>query len=273
MSNAQPLLLITNDDGIDSPGLWAAAQAVTGLGEIIVAAPCQQWSGASRCFSSQVSGIVTPRAIEIAGQAVEAFCVDAAPAQVVLHALLELVPRRPDLLIVGINYGENLGADATISGTVGAALQGATAGIPAIAVSLQTPKEMHVNPSNDVDFTAAMHFTHLFARRLLHAALPFDADALKIDVPQDATPSTPWRLARVSRRTYFHAVPPLRDDLSQPSPIDYAPRWELQALERDSDIYALAVERIVSVAPLSVDLTSRADPGQVEALLCGPLDF
>ncbi|RME35802.1 MAG: hypothetical protein D6793_06855 [Thermoflexia bacterium] len=81
-------------------------------------------------------------------------------------------PRRPDLLVVGINYGENPGADVTCSGTVGAAFQGASRGIPALAVSRQAPKDAHLNLSDQVDFSAAAHFTRLFARRMLEVPLP-----------------------------------------------------------------------------------------------------
>ncbi|HIP86969.1 MAG TPA: 5'/3'-nucleotidase SurE [Anaerolineales bacterium] len=273
MTETHSLILVTNDDGIGSPGLRAAAQAVMGLGDLLVAAPCRQWSGAGRCLPADSTGIIHPHPLIVDGQEVKCFCVDGTPAQVILHAVLELAPRRPDLLVVGVNYGENLGADVTISGTVGAALQGAAMGIPSLAVSLQTPKETHTNPSDDVDFTAAIHFTRTFARRLLKVSLPFDVDVLKIDIPDDATPRTPWRLTRVSRHTYFYPLPPRRDDWSRPAQVDYEARWDPDALEPDSDIYAVAVDRVVSVAPLSIDLTSRADPGEVEALLRGPTDL
>jgi 5'-nucleotidase len=271
MQNEQPLILVANDDGILSPGLWAAAQALLDLGEPLVVAPCQQWSGAGRSFPINSPGTVSSHPLEIAGRTLDAFCVDASPAQVVLRAVLELAPRKPDLLVVGINYGENMGADVTISGTVGAALQGAAQDIPSLAVSLQTPKETHGNPSTDIDFTTAIHFTRFFARRLLAASMPFDVDVLKIDIPSTATPTTPWRLTRVSRQTYFRAIPPNRqgDDSLRPIVVDYEARWDQATIEPDSDIYALGVERIVSVAPLSLDLSSRTDLGEVEALLHG----
>lgn len=269
----RPLILITNDDGIGSPGLRAAVEAVLELGEPLVVAPCHQWSGASRCLPTDSSGTVRPYPMRVAGRPVKAFCVDGAPAQAVLHAVLELTPRQPDLLVVGINYGENLGADATISGTIGAALQGAAMGVPALAVSLQTPKETHINPSEAVDFSTATHFARLFARRMLATTLPFDVDVLKVDIPDDATPQTPWRLARLSRHTYYRPIPPRRTDLLTPARIDYEAHWDPQELEPDSDIQALAVDRVVSVVPLSIDLTSRADPGRLETLLRGPIEL
>jgi len=265
-----PLILITNDDGISSPGLRAAVEAALPLGQVLVAGPAQQWSGAGRSMPQGPKGGILPYPLEVDGQPVTAYQVDASPALAVLHAVHELVPRRPDLLISGINFGENLGTDVTISGTVGAALQGAAIGIPSLATSLQTPKEMHINPSKSIDFSAAIHFVRLFARRMLATTLPFDTDLLKLDVPSDATPETPWRLTRVSRHRYFVSAPPQRRDLTKPGRIDYDPMTDPESTEPDSDIHALAVDRVVSVAPMSVDLTSRVDRWEMEELLLGP---
>lgn len=298
---APPLILITNDDGIASPGLRAAVQAVLSLGEPLVVAPARQWSGAARSMPPGPEGRIAPYPLDVEGQPpfdrqlvslpnhrppVTAYQVDASPALTVLHGVLELAPRRPALLISGINYGVNLGSDVTVSGTVGAALQGADCGIPSLAVSLQTPKEMHVQPSDSVDFTAAIHFTRLFARRMLQVTLPFDVDVIKVDVPDDATPDTPWRLTRVSRHAYYVSVSSHRTGLAElvlsdalsPSkggveglaPLDYELIAHPERTEPDSDIYALAVDRVVSVAPLSLDLTSRTPFGDIEPLLCGP---
>jgi 5'-nucleotidase len=258
-----PLILVTNDDGIASPGLRAAAQAALPLGELLVVASNRQWSGAGRSMP-RAEGRITPFAMEIDGQPIAAYQTDAAPALIVIHALHELAPRPPALLISGINYGENLGSDVTISGTVGAALQAVVCGIPALAASLQTPKETHARPSDGVDFSAAIHFTRTFARKMLQTSLPFDVDALKLDVPDDATPHTPWRLTRVSRHPYFVTVPPQRTNLADPLTLDYDTTPHPEHVEPDSDIYALAVDRVVSVAPLSIDLTSRADLDAIE---------
>jgi 5'-nucleotidase len=245
-------------------------EAALPLGQVLVAGPAQQWSGAGRSMPQGPKGDILPYPLEVDGQPVTAYQVDASPALVVLHAVHELVPRRPDLLISGINFGENLGTDVTISGTVGAALQGAAIGIPALAASLQTPKETHVNPSESIDFGAAMHFVRLFAQRMLATLLPFDTDLLKLDVPSDATPGTPWRLTRVSRYPYFISAPPRRRDISKPGRIDYDPLADPESTEPDSDIHALAVDRVVSIAPMSVDLTSRVNRYEMEALLLGP---
>ncbi len=285
MPTQKPLILITNDDGIASPGLRAVVQATLPLGQVIVAAPTRQWSGAGRSMPYGMSKHTERYPLEVDQQPVTAYQIDASPALVVARAMLMLAPRRPTLLISGVNYGENLGSDVTISGTVGAALQGAVLGVPSLAVSLQTPKEMHNHPSDDVDFGAAIHFVRTFARWMLQTTLPFDVDVLKIDLPDDATPETPWRLTRISRHPYFVGVMQERTekdvleenidtadtdvnvlDIST----DYQQLSHPERTEPDSDIYALAVDRVVSVAPLSLDLSSRADPGQMQALLRGP---
>jgi 5'-nucleotidase len=264
-----PLILITNDDGVTSPGLRAAVQAALPLGEILVVAPNRQWSGAGRSMP-WTEDCITPFPMEVEGKPITAYQADASPALIVLYALFELAPRPPALLISGINYGENLGSDATISGTVGAALQAAVSGIPALAASLQTPKETHTKPSSTIDFSAAIHFARLFARRMLETSLPFDVDVLKLDVPDDATPETPWRLTRASRQPYFVTVPPERTNLSEPLTLDYETTPYSDQTEPDSDIYALTVDRVVSVAPLSIDLTTRANLEEVERLLRTP---
>ena len=261
-----PLILITNDDGIQSPGLHAAVEAALPLGEILVFAPNRQWSGAGRSMP-RAEGRITPFPMEVDGQPIKAYQTDASPALIVIYALYELVPRPPSLVISGINYGENLGSDVTISGTVGAALQAAVSGIPALAASLQTPKETHVKPSDSIDFSAAIHFTRLFARRMLETSLAGDVDVLKLDVPDDATPQTPWRLTRLARQPYFVTIPPERACLADPLTLDYESLSHPELTEPNSDIYALAVDRIVSVAPLSIDLTTRTDFRELETLL------
>jgi 5'-nucleotidase len=266
MADNPPLILVTNDDGITSPGLRAAVTAALPLGDVLVVAPSRQWSGAGRSMP-WTEGRITPFPMEVDGRSITAYQTDASPALIVLYTVLEIAPRTPSLLISGINFGENMGSDVTVSGTVGAALQAAVSGVPALASSLQTPKETHVAMSDDIDFATAIHFTRLFARRMLELELPHDVDVLKIDVPDTATPETPWRLTRASRHSYFLTVPPQRVDPAQPLTLDYTTIADAGATEPDSDIHALAVDRVVSVAPISIDLTSRADFRAIESLL------
>lgn len=262
-----PKILICNDDGIHSPGLHAATQAVMNMGEVIVVAPSAQQTSAGRSLKGYKESAFKTIDYEIDGRKIDAFHCDCSPALAVHHGLNVLCTNgKPDLLISGINYGENMGINITVSGTVGAALEGASKGIPALAVSLQTEIDSYHEYTTQ-DWTAASHFLAFFARLLLGTRLPFDVDVLKIDVPENATVQTPWRLTRLSRQAYYSNV------IEQPSPESKIGDTELKiqidhaSLERESDICTLAIDHVVSVTPLSLDLTSRADFGSIHNLL------
>lgn len=265
--NNRPLILVTNDDGFASPGLRAAVRAATRLGEVLVVAPAGQQTGAGRSMPATGALLAEPKALTVDGHAIRAYSIPGTPAQCVMYGVLAIAGAPVDLVISGINYGENLGIEITASGTVGAALEAAATGIPALAISRETHKRFHFNPEEGMDFTVAEHFTGLFGRMLLDQAMPPDADVLKVDVPETATPETPWRATRVSRQRYYYSIPLENPDLSQPVYVDYEVQMDMDTLERDSDIWAMAVDRVVSVAPLSLDLSSRLDLGSFSGLL------
>ncbi|MBN1955941.1 MAG: 5'/3'-nucleotidase SurE [Anaerolineae bacterium] len=258
----QPLILVTNDDGIDSRGLWAAVEAVLLLGEVLVVAPDRQWSGGGRSMPPDVSGRLTPASRRVGGVQVTAYAVDASPALAVIHGVVELAPRFPSLVVSGVNSGANLGIEVTISGTVGAALEGGAFGIPSIAVSLEMDPAYHLTGSDAVDYAAAIEFTQCFACQMLTNQLPDDVDALSVNVPADAAPGSPWRLTRLSRRRYFVPLPPDRaNGRGRPG---YKLMEDIAAAEPDSDVWAIKVDRVVSVTPLSLDLTARVSTRSVD---------
>ncbi len=254
----RPLILLTNDDGITSPGLHAAAYALASIGDLLVAAPANQQTAMGRSHTGRQGALLEKVDIGIQDPKVAAYGLDASPATVVRHALQALCQgRKPDLLVSGINYGENVGSTITVSGTVGAAFEGAVHGIPALAISLQMDFSK-IHHHGEADWRAAAHFVRLFALRLLERSMPPDVDVLKVDVPESATPDTPWRLTRLSRQHYVEVL------LDEPHPGSalgegrISVRVDEATLEPDSDIYALVRDRVVSVTPLSLDATSRA---------------
>ncbi len=261
---SSPQILLTNDDGIRSPGLWAAARALSELGYVNVAAPRDQFSGAGRSKPITSDGIIEIKTVTVNGQSWQVYAVGGTPAQTVQHALLEILPEPPALVVAGINYGENAGVGVTISGTVGAALEGAAHGIPSLAVSLETRQEEHLSYSTTVDFDTAAYFAVYFGRLMMKRRFPADVDILKVDVPSDATPQTPWTVTRLSHRLYYEPVLPERSSWNEPGLIGYRlaadPRDDMQ----DSDVYALRVRRMVTVTPLSLDMTSRVDLSKLE---------
>lgn len=252
-----PLILATNDDGINSAGLWAAVEALAPLGEVLVVAPSRQWSGAGRSMPHTVTGVFEQSTRDVAGRTVTAYAVDASPALCVIHAVLEFAPRLPDVLVSGINYGENLSTEVTVSGTVGAALEAATFGIPALAVSQEMGIEAHIVGKPDQDYVPAQVFTRHFTRHLLERGLPHGVDVLNVNVPKDATPETPWRLTRLSMQRYFVPTSPRRD--TGDGRLGYRVLDAPAATERDSDIWGISVDGVVTVTPLSRDLTAAVD--------------
>lgn len=263
------LILLTNDDGIQSPGLWEAANALAEIGTVQVVAPKQQSTGAGRSMSQDSTGIISNLSVTIRGERWNAFAVEGSPAQAVRHALLELLEKTPDLVVSGINYGENIGTCVTISGTVGAAIEGAANGVPSMAVSLQMHEDYNFSHSPDIDFSAAAFFTNRFAAMMMEMGKLKDIDILKIDVPLHATRTTPWELTRISRQPYYLPVKPERDTLHGPGPIRYRIDFDRENLGEDTDIYALRVAHKVSVTPVSINMTSRVNLSEVEKKLHG----
>jgi 5'-nucleotidase len=262
MSKCQ--ILLTNDDGIKSPGMWAAAEALSELGYVTVVAPRDQSSGMGRSLPVTSDGIIQEERLQIKGQNWPVYAVGGTPAQAVLHGILEVMPQKPDLVVSGINYGSNLGTGITISGTVGAAMEAAALGIRALAVSLETALEYHLSYSREVDFSAAAHFTLQFARFLLEKQPLPDVDLLKVDVPSDANPGTGWVLTRLAKQRYYDPVAPERKSWSVPGTVGYKEAPESKDEPSDSDVFVLRERRLVSVTPISLDMTSRVDFDEFE---------
>ena len=260
-------ILLTNDDGIQSPGLWAAAEALSDIGYVTVAAPRDQSSGSGRSLPSTSDGIIRPEMLTVRGKQWTVYAVGGTPAQAVLHGILEIMKRKPDLVVSGINYGENVATGVTISGTVGAAMEAASQGVPALASSLETDQTMHFSYSTEIDFSTAAYFTAFFARKLLEKQFPVDMDLLKIDIPASATPQTDWQVTRLAHQRYFVPVASTRKSWEERGPVAYKEEAILDKEREDSDVYVLRVKRLVSVTPLSLDFTARVDFGELDRLL------
>ena len=274
-NQAEPLILVTNDDGIQSPGLLAAIKAVHGLGRIVVVAPTTQQTSRGRGMVGDFTDVLH-RVEDLLEHdpSLEAYHIEASPALAVQHAMNTIFHDRwPDLVLSGVNYGENLGMDITISGTVGAAFQAAAYGIPAVAASQEVDVAHHYH-YGEVDWEGSTRVVRSYVERLLarladlpepvapagRARLeeprPFPFDVLKIDVPAACPPGTPERLSRLARRHYFiYAI----DQPTPESPIG-AGRTRVDEepylIRPGDDIHALAHEHSVAVTPLVLDFTA-----------------
>lgn len=257
MIDQRPLILFTNDDGVRSPGLLAVASAFSDVADILIVAPQEQQSGMGRSLPMSSTGEVFEHKLIINGAEHIAYGVSGTPAQAVQYGVFEVADRRPAMIVSGINYGENCGNGVTISGTVGAALEAAALGIRAIAVSQQTPKDLHLTHSPDVDFSVAAQVARRFGLWLLdHLHIhEQDVDLLKIDLPMGVTPDTPWQMTRLSRsRVYW----PARSHKRKTGPLGYY-AGDTSRAERGTDVYAVFEDKQISVTPISLDMTSRLD--------------
>jgi len=242
----RPLVLLANDDGYRARGLRLLREALVPHADVIVCAPEIEQSAASHALSLH-------RPLRLYSQGEGVFSVDGTPADcvyVALHADTRVLPRRPDVVVSGVNHGVNLGDDVFYSGTVAAAREGALKGIPALALSA----------ARDADLSAA---AELGARLTLALATRARGAALvNVNVP----PGRDWplRATCLGRRIYRDEVE-FRHD---PRGGEYL--WIGGPGARHHPIPGSDTEAFdagaVGITPLVLDLSDRAENGLAEAL-------
>src|SRR3954454_11223120 len=184
-------VLVSNDDGVEAPGLRALAEALAPLGEVTVCAPDREQSATSRSIS-----LHRPLRVEKlpAWGNIERWAVDGTPTDAVYIGLNHVLKgRRPDVLASGINRGPNLANDVHYSGTVAAAMEGAVGQVPSFAISLVKTRE----------YGQAAKFAAALARQIGRRGLP-RGTFLNVNVP----PGVPRgaRITRIGRRDYCATV-------------------------------------------------------------------
>ncbi|MGC9529772.1 MAG: 5'/3'-nucleotidase SurE [Candidatus Bipolaricaulaceae bacterium] len=246
---SKPFILLTNDDGYLSNGLLALRTALAEVGEVWVLAPDKNWSAASRTRIFH-----KPLRVSVAqlpgGEVVRT--TNGSPSDCVSLALLGLAPRRPQVVVAGINGGANLGRDVTYSGTVAAAMEGAQAGVPAVAVSLDLGPEGSEELSPD--YTLAARVTADVVSFVLKERTLLPGTLLNVNVPRGHPRGI--RTTRLGIKTYQDELVRGKD----PRGRDYY--WltgemltEPPPGEEDTDVWAL-LSGYVSITPLQLDLTA-----------------
>jgi 5'-nucleotidase len=255
-----PLILVTNDDGLDSPGLHAAAAAVADLGELLLVAPATQQTAMSRAFVTDAgAGVVKRVEMYIAGRAVSGYAVTGSPVMAVTHAVLELAGRPIALCVSGINYGENIGGAIGVSGTVGAAFEADAHGIPSIAAAI-TAQVSEWRTFGTLDWTAARHFTRLLARQVLHDGMPEGVSVFNLNVPRGATTRTELRRTVQSQQPYYvRRGPGSARPLDQPYQFPVEVVVDRDRLAPGTDIHAIVCDQVASVTPLTWQMTAQTD--------------
>jgi 5'-nucleotidase len=232
------IILLSNDDGIQSEGLTALEESLKDVADIYTVAP-------DRAQSSMSHALTLHRPLRVHELAPRRLSVDGTPVDCVKLALTGLLPVRPDLVVSGINKGPNLGDDIIYSGTVSAAIEGALLGIPAIAVSLVTFK--------DFDFRAAADFSATLVKRIADNGIA-PKTLLNVNVPPLAKEKLKgWRLTRMGKRHYSENI------VERVDPRGGKYYWiggdDLGFADEEGTDCKTVHEGYVSVTPLQVDLT------------------
>jgi 5'-nucleotidase len=240
-------ILVTNDDGVQAPGLLALAQAMRTLGKVTVFAPDRNWSA-----SGHVKTMDRPlRAHQVLlADGSLALTTDGAPSDSVALALLGLVKEKPDLVVSGINPHENIGHDVTYSGTVTAAMEAVIGGVPGMAVSLHAPEDFH----GTLDYSTAAQVGRRVAARLLASGLP-EGVLLNINVPylkEDELKG--FMITRQGLRVYRDVLDARTDPRGKPY-YWIGGEFPIGVLEEGTD-YGAIKAGYVSITPLQLDLTA-----------------
>jgi 5'-nucleotidase len=239
-------ILVTNDDGVQAPGLLALAQELRTLAKVTVFAPDHNWSA-----SGHVKTLDRPLRVreEILADGSPALSTDGAPSDSVALALLGVVREKIDLVVSGINPHENIGHDVTYSGTVTAAMEAVIGGVPGMAVSLHAPDDFH----GSLDYSTAAVLGRRVAARLLAGGLP-QGVFLNVNVPYlKEVEIKGFMITRQGLRVYRDALDSRVDPHGRPyywiggqSPTGVD--------EAGTDFGALKAG-YVSITPLQLDLT------------------
>jgi 5'-nucleotidase len=235
--------LCTNDDGILALGLDCLVKAVAPLGEVTVVAPDREQSATSHSLTLHHPIRPVPR-----GEG--RYQVDGTPTDCVMLAVEALMPERPDFVLSGVNHGHNMGEDVLYSGTVAAAMEGISLGIPAVAISF-AGGELQADPEILIDQIGAL--TRLLRRLTSLPSLPRDT-LLNVNMPPRRSAEIRGvRLTRLGRRVYSDSLMRIKDPRGRE--IYWigggSASWSGAA---DSDFRAVQ-EGFVSVTPLHLDLT------------------
>lgn len=233
-----PLILLTNDDGINSPGLAALHKAVSPLGQIVIVAPDRDNSAVSHSLTMN-------RPLRVEKLAETVYTLDGTPTDCVAIALGKILKKRPDLLISGINSGPNLGDDISYSGTVSAAVEGTMYSIPSMAVSLAG------EPPHD--FAPAEKVVAKLATMILARGLP-ENTLMNVNIPGN-TAITGTKVTRQGRRLWEDSIQETLD------PRGRRYYWigggtPVRDSAEDTDVHAI-LSGCISITPIHLDLTNH----------------
>uniref|UniRef100_A0A7C4G9Z4 5'-nucleotidase SurE n=1 Tax=candidate division WOR-3 bacterium TaxID=2052148 RepID=A0A7C4G9Z4_UNCW3 len=246
MSRRQPpLILLTNDDGIEAPGLRDLFHALRGQGRLRVVAPATNQSAASHSFSLR-------KPLRVARVKPSWLAVHGTPTDCVLVSHHGILRREIDLVFSGINDSPNLGDDVLYSGTVAAAIEGAMLGMPAVAVSYVAAGENRA---------AARRFLHALVPLLLNGELP-KKTLLNVNIP--AGPVKGIRVTTLGRRIYKDMA--IKSTLPDGG-VTYTIDGEMSFEPTPGSDFEAVHSGYISVTPLHLDMTHHAEISRLGRML------
>lgn len=231
----RPLILITNDDGIESQGLRALAESVKELGEVKVVAPNEERSACSRSMSLR-------KPMKVSEIKKDFWSVAGTPVDCIMIALKgKLLSRKPDLVISGINNGPNLGHDIGYSGTCAGAAEATLWGVPSFAISEASLKSFF--------YKNACKFANKVAKKILEKGLPANV-FLNVNIPAGIEPVEKYKIAKAGRKLY-------EDEISKRENYYVISGYDDGHVDiADSDCNVVE-DGYISITPITIDPTSK----------------
>ena len=242
----RPLILVTNDDGINAPGIRTLISVVKNIGDVIVVAPDSPQSGMGHAItinSTLHSSKITPKNSEI----IEYSC-SGTPADCVKLAINELMPRKPDLCVSGINHGSNSSINVIYSGTMSAAIEAGIEGVPAIGFSL-------LDYSWNADFSHSKDFIRKITLNALNNGIPKGV-VLNVNIP--AVKKSDIKGVKICRQAKAYWVEEF-DKRKNPLGQEYywlTGKFVNKDQGEDTDEWALK-NNYISIVPVEFDLTAH----------------
>lgn len=271
-------ILISNDDGVEAPGILAAKEALEDLADITIVAPQDNNSGVGRHMT--LFKHLNVKKYQLDDNTL-AYGVNGTPTDSVIVGINYLMDNKPDLVITGINTGINISSkDITASGTVCAALEAVARGIPAIAVSMFLDYDCYKQDENgewylDVDFTLTKKVLHEIVAKIIDKGFPDGVDLFNLNVPYNYE-SEEVKITKLSDRMLDKKVIDHNDEqMHDIFSFNYKNNEEMEFIEDENnktvmitsnlvksfeegtDGYCLMVEKRPSLTPLNVDMTSN----------------
>lgn len=245
MKSEKPLILITNDDSISAKGIASLVEAMRPLGDILVVAPDSPQSGMGHAIT-----IHSPLRLSKSNQFedISSYTCSGTPVDCVKLAIYEILKKRPDLLVSGINHGANASTNVLYSGTMSAAVEGAIEGIPSIGFSI-------LDHAADADFTAAQDYATRIAQAVLKNKLQTGV-CLNVNIPKGKPNQINGMKICRQGRAFWEDSFDKRKDPSGNAYYWLTGKFETSDKGEDTDMWALE-HKYVSIVPTQFDMTAH----------------